>query len=256
MFSEPHFQGRCSKFTVDAPYADLWNIGNDQAQSIVVPANMTAILWTDATFSGRSQTINGPASITSLGGAVCPDCIGLKVASSLQVRVDGRPQNPPPPSTGQPHPPGGLPPPGNCLDLPGLGLGFTGVYLFSDKHYQGACQRIGLGDPVWFTGNPNLWTIGNDAVQSFRFVAHNQAFRVRLYVDAMHSGRFNEAVGTDGFGIADMSAPPAGFSGVWIGAKTISSVSIEMEQLPVPTSALITDGTAYNAFVPVTISNN
>ncbi len=120
-----------------------------------------------------------------------------------------------------------------------------------------------LGDPDWFTSNANTWFVGNDAVQSLRFLPRGRqlddgrfdpsmGFRATLYEDVGYGGRWTQISATL-LEIATLATPPAGYSGPWIGAKTLSSLRLEIVQLP-EVGVVETDylgGGRHTAWLPV-----
>jgi subtilisin family serine protease len=236
LYDLPGFAGKCSYFTADAPFADGWHIGNDAAQSLRILGPLTVVLWTDAAYQGRSASVVGPAAISDFRALPCTQgCVGPKEVSSLQVRARGLPFDPPASSSGDPHLPHGTLVPGNCD-------GNAGLYLYREPNFGGACTRLMLGDPAWFTGNANTWFIGNDAAQSLRLLPRGRTLddgrfepasglRVTLYQDLHFRGLWTQITGTL-VELPDLAQPPAGHHGPWIGAKTLSSARLEIVQLP------------------------
>jgi hypothetical protein len=259
LYELPAFAGKCAFFTADSPSADTWHIGNDQAQSLRIRGEYTAIIWTDAGYSGRATPFRGPVEVADLAAYPCPvgACLGPKQASSIQVRYQGGPIEPPPPSGGVPQVPPLVLRPGNCD-------GNAGIYLYSEPNFGGKCTRVMLGDPEWFTGNANTWHIGNDAAQSLRFVPRGRplddgrfqpemGFRVTLYQDVFFGGLWTTITGTL-VALPDLATPPPGYHGPWIGTKTLSSIRLEIVQLsgesPLETS--IAGGLSYRLWLPMT----
>ncbi|GIW08786.1 MAG: hypothetical protein KatS3mg060_3591 [Dehalococcoidia bacterium] len=255
LYDQPGFAGKCSYFSADSPFADRWHIGNDAAQSLRIVGALTAVLWSDAAYQGQASAFTGPVAVADLAAAPCTaGCVGPKTASSIQVRSQGQPLNPPEPSGSAPHVPDGVVVPGNCD-------GNAGLYLYSEPAFGGACTRIMLGDPVWFTGNANTWFIGNDSAQSLRLLPRGRTLddgrfeaamglRVTLYEDLFFSGSSTQITGT-WLEIPDLAVPPAGYHGRWIGAKTVSSARLEIVQLPSTGDLTTTFSDGFTSWLPL-----
>lgn len=260
LYDQPGFAGKCSFFTADSPSADRWHIGNDAAQSLRIVGRLTAILWSDAAFAGRAMIVTGPTAISDLATVPCAGgCVGPKEASSLQVRLSGAPLEPPT-VTGANQPPHPV--------VPGACDGNAGLYLYSEPNFGGQCARIMLGDPVWFTGNANLWPIGNDAAQSLRLVPRGRllddgrfeaasGLRATLYQDVEFGGRWTTITGTL-LELPNLATPPATYSGPWIGAKTVSSARLELVQLPAagPLETTVSGGPSSTMWLPIVALGN
>ncbi|MCS6800461.1 MAG: S8 family serine peptidase [Chloroflexota bacterium] len=262
LYDQPAFAGKCAFFTADAPDADHWHIGNDAAQSLRIVGNLSVILWSDRAFQGRAMPLTGPIAVPDLATLPCAvHCIGPKEVSSLQVRSNGVPLEPPVSGSGDPRLPSGLLVPGNCD-------GNAGLYLYSEPNFGGKCTRIMLGDPPWYSGNANAWHIGNDAAQSLRLVPRGRTLddgrfepasglRATLYRDLFFGGAWTQITSTL-LELPDLAVPPPGYSGPWIGAKTVSSARLEIVQLPAAgsLSTSVVGGESVTTWLPLVASRS
>ncbi len=80
LYEHPNYQGRCSKFSADAPNPDNWYIGNDAASSIRFVGNYQATVYEHNNYGGASTSFS--SDDPDFGN----DSIGHDRASSIRVQ--------------------------------------------------------------------------------------------------------------------------------------------------------------------------
>ncbi|MFL5805567.1 MAG: beta/gamma crystallin-related protein, partial [Roseiflexaceae bacterium] len=109
-YEHPNYQGRCVKFTGDAP--DLRTVGfDDTASSLRILGSWTATLYRDLSGTGVSSTF------TADDANLADDAVGDNQATSVSVRRTNVPS-------------------ANACD------GGEGVYLYEHPNYQGRCIKL------------------------------------------------------------------------------------------------------------------
>jgi hypothetical protein len=127
LYEHPNYQGRCVKFTSDAPDLRTLNF-DDIASSVRIVGSWTATLYRDLSGTGIASTFtnNDPNTID--------DAVGDNQVTSVRVQR------------------GGLPAANRCD-------GGEGVYLYEHPNYQGRCVK--------FTSDaPDLRTLSFDDIAS------------------------------------------------------------------------------------------
>src|SRR5262249_15630782 len=110
LYEHPNYQGRCVKFTADAP--DLRTIGfDDTASSLRILGNWTVTLYRDLNGTGIASAI--ARDDTNLAD----DAIGDNQVTSVRVQRGSASS-------------------GNSCD------GGEGVYLYEHPNYQGRCLKL------------------------------------------------------------------------------------------------------------------
>ncbi len=91
LFEDPYYQGGCVKYSVgEYPIgSSLDPLGNDDADSILVGANVVATLYSDENFSGHSQAINKGTAYIQYGW------VSANSLSSMKVSQRGQPPQTP-----------------------------------------------------------------------------------------------------------------------------------------------------------------
>ena len=134
LYEHPNYQGRCVKFTGDAP--DLRTVGfDDTASSLRILGSWTATLYRDLSGSGGSSTfMQDDANLAD-------NTIGDNQATSVRMQRGGSA-------------------PGDSCD------GGDGVYLYEHPNYQGRCVKL-TGDAG------DLRTVGfDDTTSSLRILGN------------------------------------------------------------------------------------
>ncbi|HEX9370162.1 MAG TPA: beta/gamma crystallin-related protein [Roseiflexaceae bacterium] len=114
LYEHPNYQGRCAKFTADAPDLRTLNF-DDIASSIRIQGNWTVTLYRDLSGTGVASTFTQDNS--NLAGTP----VGDNQVTSVRVQRGG--------------------PSGNACD------GGEGVYLYEHPNYQGRCVKFTADAP-------------------------------------------------------------------------------------------------------------
>jgi len=148
LYTEPDFHGSCALFEVGEykKLNDFNNIGNNNADSIQVGANVLALLYSDGTYSGNEETfLNSDPDLSD-------NKIGINMVSSLVVSL--RPDIPTPPTL--------LPPGSSSASQLVENTPVTLSWITEDKNTTMRSEL--LGPDGWHKAldwqTNNLWDVG------------------------------------------------------------------------------------------------